>query len=43
MGALAMVNVMVPRSQLEEALDVINALINEEGLPGDGDDEKDSA
>lgn len=35
MGALALVNVMVPRSQLEEARDVINALINEEGLPDD--------
>ncbi|PLX28443.1 MAG: hypothetical protein C0600_09705 [Ignavibacteria bacterium] len=32
MGVLAHVNVMVPRSQMEEARDVITALLNEEGL-----------
>ncbi len=42
MGSLAMVNIMVPRSQLEEARDVITALMSEEGLSdsesGDRDD-----
>jgi hypothetical protein len=42
MGALALVNIMVPRSQLDESRDVIAALLSEEGLAGDeesGDDE----
>jgi hypothetical protein len=32
MGALALVNIMVPRSQLEEARDIIAALMSDEGL-----------
>jgi hypothetical protein len=32
MGMLALVNVMVPRAQLEEAREIIEALLKDEGL-----------
>jgi hypothetical protein len=42
MGALAQVNVMVPRAQIDEAQDIIAALLSEEGLPDSNDkDEND--
>ena len=42
MGALAMVNVMVPRSQIEESRDIIAALLEDEGLSAD-DEKEDGA
>jgi hypothetical protein len=42
MGMLALVNVMVPRAQLEDAQEIIMALLDNEGiLDADADDEED--